>query len=124
MAWFANPDEQKLLDGSRLQGTPPKDNADATVVGLYSRDTSVSKIDTHLKTATSASRDICSAPQNPTITSSATLTSNLTNAQQAELPGYVKSGTLGNLFSTEVFVYGPVGATVTFATVDVEGDLT
>ncbi|WP_166784272.1 DUF4012 domain-containing protein [Cryobacterium gelidum] len=124
MAWFANPDLQKLLDGSRLQGTLPKDNADATVVGIYYRDTSASKIDYYLKTATTTSSDICTAPQNPTITSSATLTSNLTNAQQADLPDYVKSGTLGNLFSTEVFVYGPVGATLTSATVDVEGELT
>jgi hypothetical protein len=124
MAWFANPDEQKLLDGSRLQGVLPKDNADATVMGIYYRDTSASKIDYYLKTATTTSSDICTAPENPTFTSSATLTSNLTKAQQARLPDYVKSFTLGDVFRTEVFVYGPVGATLTNATIDVEGELT
>ncbi|WEO76768.1 DUF4012 domain-containing protein [Cryobacterium sp. SO2] len=124
MAWFANPDEQALLDGTRLQGTMPKDNADATVMGIFYRDTSASKIDYYLKTATTTSSDICTVPDNPTFTSSATLTSNLTNAQQAGLPDYVKSNTLGDVFRTEVFVYGPVGATLTSATIDVEGELT
>jgi hypothetical protein len=124
MAWFANPDEQALLDGSRLQGVLPKDNTDSTVMAVYYRDTSASKIDYYLKTATTTSSDICTVPENPTFTSSATLTSNLTNAMQAGLPDYVKSNTLGDVFRTEVFVYGPVGATLTSATIDVEGELT
>lgn len=121
MAWFSNPDEQALLDGSRLQGALPKDNAEETVVGVYYQDTSASKIDYYLNTATKTSTDMCSAPDAPTFSTSTTLKSNLTDAQQADLPDYVKSFTLGDVFRTAVFVYGPVGTTLTSATVDTAG---
>lgn len=124
MAWFSNPEEQGLLDDSRLQGVLPKDNADETVVGVYYRDTSASKIDYYLKTETTTSTDMCTVPDAPTFSTSATLTSKLTKAQQAALPDYVRSGSLGDLFRTEVFVYGPVGASLVSATIDVQGELT
>ena len=122
MAWFADPVEQALLDGSRLQGVLPKDNTDATVLGVFYRDTSASKMDYYLKTATTTSSDVCTAPDNPTFTSSATLTSNITSAQQADLPDYVKSDTLGKIFRTEVYVYGPVGATLTSTNMEAAGN--
>ncbi|MBX0300983.1 DUF4012 domain-containing protein [Cryobacterium sp. 1639] len=124
MAWFADPTEQALLDTSRLQGSLPKDNADETVMGVFYRDTSASKIDYYLKTATKTITDICSVPDSPTFTTSTKLTSDLTDNQQDDLPDYVKSNTLGDAFRTEVFVYGPVGATLVSATVDVEGEST
>jgi hypothetical protein len=124
MAWFADPAEQTLLDSSRLQGTLPKDNAAETAMGVYYRDTSASKIDYYLKTATATTTDICAVPDSPTFTTSTTLTSDLTDDEQDDLPDYVKSNTLGDAFRTEVFVYGPVGATLVSATVDVEGELT
>lgn len=121
MAWFTNPEEQALLDGSKLQGALPKDNAKETVVGVYYRDTSASKIDYYLKTATTTTSDICAVPDAPTFSTSTTLTSNLTDEQQRNLPDYVRSFTLGDAFRTEVYVYGPVGATLSTATVNNAG---
>lgn len=121
MAWFSNPDEQALLDGSKLQGALPKDNSKETVMGVYYQDTSASKIDYYLKTATNTSTDICTAPDAPTFTTSTTLESDLTDEQQDNLPDYVKSFTLGDVFRTAVFVYGPVGTTLASATVDHAG---
>ena len=122
MAWLANPDEQQLLDGSRLQGALPKDNAEETVLGVYYRDTSASKIDYYLQTATHTTSDVCTSPENPTFTTTVTLHSNLTVEQAQALPDYVKSGHFGaDMFSTQVFVYGPVGATLTDASVNSQG---
>jgi hypothetical protein len=122
MAWFANPDEQQLLDGSRLQGALPKDNTDETVLGVYYRDTSASKIDYYLQTATHTTSDVCTSPENPTFTTTVTLHSNLTVEQAKALPDYVNSGHFGaDMFSTQVFVYGPVGATLTEARIDSRG---
>ena len=122
MMWSSNPAEQEALDGTRLQGVLPSTNEAATVLGVYYRDTSASKIDYYLETATHTTSDICSAPQTPTFTTSATLHSNLTVEQAEDLPDYVKSFTFGaEKFRTQVFIYGPAGAATTSATVDQMG---
>ncbi|ANP73901.1 hypothetical protein PA27867_2964 [Cryobacterium arcticum] len=121
MMWSANPEEQTAFDGTRVQGVLPVANDDATVVGVYYRDTSASKIDYYLQTATQTTSDVCTA-ETPTFTTTVTLHSNLTVDQANDLPDYVKSFNFGaEKFRTQVFVYGPVGATVTDARVDQEG---
>ena len=125
LAWSANPAEQSLLDGTRIQGVLPKDNEDATVIGTFYRDISASKIDFYLQTATETTTDVCEAPENPTFTTSVTLHSNLTQDQADELPDYVSTQNFGSkLFATQVFVYGPVGATLASSDVTVEGEET
>ena len=110
------------MDGSRLQGTLPATNDDETAVGVYYRDTSASKIDFYLDTATQTTADRCSAPGSTTFTTSVTLHSRLTEAEAEDLPQYVNSKNFGSeKFRTEVYVYGPVGATLTGAQVDAEG---
>jgi hypothetical protein len=122
MMWSAKPSEQALMDGLRMQGVMPKDNTAETSVGVYYRDTSASKIDYYLETATNTTSDICAAPENPTFTTTATLHSALTLEQAIALPDYVKSFTWRETkFRTEVFIYGPVGSTITTSTVDSEG---
>jgi hypothetical protein len=122
MMWSANPDEQKLLDGTRIQGALPKSNDESTVLGTYYRDTSGSKIDYYLETSTDTTTDVCTAPENPSFTTTVTLHSNLTTEQADALPDYVKSQQFGSeRFATQVFVYGPVGASVTDAQVVSEG---
>jgi hypothetical protein len=122
MMWSAVPSEQALLDGLRVQGVMPKDNTEQTSVGVYYRDSSASKIDYYLETATNTTSDVCTNPENPTFTTTVTLHSTLTREQALALPDYVKSFPWGaDKFQTEIFVYGPVGATSTTSTVDLAG---
>ena len=125
LMWSANADEQSLLDGARVQGVLPKTNATETVIGTYYRDTSASKIDYYLETSNRTTTDVCTSPENPTFTTSVTLHSNLTVDQARALPDYIKSQQFGSdFFSTQVFVYGPVDATLKEARVDSAGEAT
>jgi hypothetical protein len=125
MMWNADAEKQASLDGNRLQGTLPTTNDAETVVGVYYRDTSASKIDFYLDTATQTTADRCSVPGSTSFTTSVTLTSRLTEDEAEDLPQYVNSKNFGaEKFRTEVFVYGPVGATLTGATIDLEGEET
>lgn len=125
LAWSADPAEQSLLDGTRIQGVLPKDNTDATVVGTFYRDVSASKIDFYLQTSTETTSDVCEAPENPTFTTKVTLHSNLTQEQADDLPDYISTQNFGSdFFATQVFVYGPVGATLSGSGVAEEGELT
>jgi hypothetical protein len=122
MMWNANPEEQASLDGLRIQGKLPATNDSETVIGVYYRDTSASKMDYYLKTATTTASDICVSPTNPTFSTTITMTSTLTREQAATLPEYVASRDWGSTkFRTEVFVYGPVGGTVGATTITSEG---
>jgi hypothetical protein len=122
MMWSSNADEQAALDGFRVQGKLATTNDDATTIGVYYRDTSASKMDYYLATSTATSSDICTAPANPTFTTTVTLTSTLTAEQARTLPEYVASRDWGGTkFRTEIFVYGPVGATVSGSTIRQEG---
>ena len=113
MMWSANPEEQILLDGTRVQGTLPATNDEATVIGAYYRDTSASKIDYYLETSTQTTTDMCTAPDAPSFTTSVTLHSTLTEEQAEALPEYIAARDWGaTKFRTEIFVYGPVGATL------------
>ena len=121
MMWSALPAEQELLDGQRLQGRLPTTNDEQTVIGTYFRDVSASKIDYYLETGSTTTTDVCDAPANPTFTTSVSLHSTLTEDQAEVLPVYVQSGNFGPfLFATQVFVYGPVGASLSSQSVDVQ----
>jgi hypothetical protein len=123
LAWSADPSEQQALDGLRIQGVLPKDNAENTTIGVYYQDTSASKMDYFLRTSTTTSSDICAAGPNPTFSTSVTVHSDLTEDQADALPEYVASGNYGpQLTSTKIFVYGPVGASLTDAHVDAAGE--
>jgi len=122
MMWSADPDAQASLDGTRLQGTLPTTNAEETAIGVYYRDTSASKIDFYLNTATTTTADRCTVPDTATYTTSVTLQSRLTVEEAEDLPQYVNSKNFGSeKFRTEVYVYGPVGGTLASAQVDAEG---
>lgn len=125
MAWSADPTEQAALNGARIQGALPLDNTEKTVVGVYYQDTSASKMDYYLHTATNTTSDVCTAGTNPSFTSTVTVHSNISAEEAESLPEYVASGNYGpGLTSTKVFVYGPVGATLADAHVDVAGEAT
>ena len=122
MLWSAVPEEQALLDGELLQGRLPSANDERTVIGTYFRDVSASKMDYYLETNSTTTTDVCTAPTNPSFTTSVTLHSRITEDEAAGLPDYIRSANFGlYLFSTEVYVYGPVGASVTSQQVDLAG---
>jgi hypothetical protein len=122
MVWSAAPEEQAALAGMRIQGVLPATNEKETVIGVYFRDTSKSKIDYYLSTSTATTTDVCSTAETPTFTTSVTLHSNLDEATAKALPDYVKSDVWGSKkFRTEVFVYGPIGSSAAGSSVIQEG---
>ena len=122
LAWSADAAERAMLDGTRIQGVLPTSNDEETVIGTYYRDSSVSKIDYYLSTSTHTTSDTRTSPESPTFTTTVDLHSDLTVGEAKALPAYVKSGPYGAAkFRTQVFVYGPVGATLTDAHVIAAG---
>jgi Protein of unknown function (DUF4012) len=109
MMWSADPETQAMFDGTRLQGTLPQGNDGATVVGVYFRDRSVSKIDYYLHTEAVVTTNACT-PDAPTYTIEVRLRFDI--PADLELPQYVDS-TFYDFYRTEVFLYGPIGAATT-----------
>lgn len=107
MMWSSSPETQALFADTRLQGVLPEENDDATVLGAYFRDRSSSKIDYYLHSEVTVTTDAC-APAAPMYTAEARLRFDIPAG--VELPPYVESG-LYDFYRTEVFLYGPVGAT-------------
>lgn len=117
MFWSDVPEIAAAIDGQRVAGVLPTENDDQTTMGVYFRDTSASKIDYYMRTATALSRT-CEA-ETSTFTARTTLHLDLTQDQADALPRYVKSRTWGSAqFRTEVFVYGPPGTSFVDATLD------
>ncbi|MDR6904797.1 hypothetical protein J2X63_000483 [Agromyces sp. 3263] len=109
MMWSADPATQALFDGTRLQGVLPATNEGATVAGVYFRDRSSSKIDYYLHTEATVTTDACT-PDAPTFTIEVRLAFDIPD--DVRLPEFVNSNLYG-FYRTEVFLYGPVGATTT-----------
>ncbi|TYL52638.1 DUF4012 domain-containing protein [Agromyces mariniharenae] len=106
MMWSADPATQELFDGTRLQGVLPQGNEGATVVGVYYRDRSSSKIDYYLRTDATITTNTCN-PDAPTWTVETRLRFDI--PADVELPLYVDSSFYDH-YITEVFLYGPIGA--------------
>lgn len=122
LVWSNDADDQAALDGTRVQGVLPTTNDEATVMGVYYRDTSSSKMDYYLQTSTQTLSNACVSPDSPAFTTSVRLHSNISVAEAKALPYYIASRFFGAAsFSTEVFIYGPAGATLTEAKVDDPG---
>lgn len=109
MMWSDDEQTQALFDGTRLQGTLPAGNDGATVLGVYFRDITVSKIDYYLHSEATVTTNTCT-PDAPTYTVEVRLRFDIPDG--IDLPRYIY--TLQNpTFLTEVFLYGPVGGTTT-----------
>ncbi|HEY3410581.1 MAG TPA: DUF4012 domain-containing protein [Propionicimonas sp.] len=109
--WSADPEIQQRVSTMSVGGVLPADNVAQTLLGVYFRDASRgSKIDYYMKSAVAASA-ACSGSS--TFTATVTLHLDLTQQAADALPAYVKSQVWGSKkFSTEVFIYGPPGTTV------------
>ena len=118
MAWSPRAEEAELLKGQKIAGVLPADNAKQSLVGTFFRDVSVSKTDYYLETGVALQTDVCQNDQNPTFTETVTLHSTITEEEAQTLPYFVVGvNNKGRKFSTEVYIYGPVGATLTSAAV-------
>ncbi|SDK43400.1 Protein of unknown function [Cryobacterium psychrotolerans] len=112
MYWTDDKSQSKILAGTRLTGTLPTDNANATVVGAYINDNTGSKMDYYLDVTNDVTSTQCQA-RKPVLTGSVTLTSTINAADARHLPAYIAGVNFrpGDI-STDVVLYGPVGATI------------
>ncbi len=116
MAYSSDDELAAMLEGQRVSGVLPTDNDDSTVVGIYFRDGSGSKIDYYMHSAADVS-SACSA-DGITVSTTTKLHLDISQADADDLPTYVQSRLAGaEHFRTEVFVYGPPGTTVESVTV-------
>jgi hypothetical protein len=118
--WFSNPDEQKQLDGTQIQGVLPTDNAKKTVTGVFFRDQSGGKMDAYLKTAATLTANTCTAGASNYVVD-VRLRSTLSMAQFRKLPAYIAPKGGESFTTTMVYIYAPVGATAESVSVTVAG---
>ena len=117
LMWSDQPAVAGFLDGHRAAGVLPTDNAQATTIGVFFRDTSASKIDYHMRSAVDVT-STCEADAT-IFTASADLHLDISQEAADELPTYVQSAAWGSdKFRTEVFIYGPPGTAFLDAAVD------
>ncbi|SFR77921.1 Protein of unknown function [Microbacterium azadirachtae] len=112
--------QAKLLAGTPVGGNMPADNAKTTDLGVYIDDLTASKLDYYMQMSIAASSTQCQKPDAPTFSSTVTLQNTLDPGAVPGLPVYVDPGLFfpkGHA-STDVYLYGPVGSSLTGVTVD------
>jgi Protein of unknown function (DUF4012) len=109
MLWSADEATQTLFAGTRLQGTLPAGNDGATVLGVYFRDITISKIDYYLHSEATVTTNTCT-PDAPTYTVDVRLRFDIPD--DVELTRYIFTRQHPT-FLTEVFLYGPVAGAAT-----------
>lgn len=115
MVWSDDAELSPWIDGARVAGTLPTDNVDATVVGVFFRDSSSSKIDYYMDSTVGVAA--ACGEGGGTFAVDVRLHLDLTTEQAEALPNYVAfSRSLQTGFHTQVIVYGPPGTTVAGAT--------
>ncbi len=113
-------DQARLLAGTPVGGTLPTDNAKTTDLGVYLDDVTEGKLDYYLQLGIAASSTQCRTDAAPTFTTTATLQNTLAPDAVAGLAPYISPARFfpkGDI-STDVYLYGPVGSTLTGVTVD------
>jgi hypothetical protein len=112
--WSENADIQKFIaQDDALAGTIGDDTADTARIGTYLWDTTGSKIDYHITSASAATAQVCNSSQRTTYTVDVTVTSTITPAQAWQLPEYVlpNGPKSQRRFGTDVYVFGPQHST-------------
>lgn len=117
----SDPEEAAFIAGTRVSGTLPTDNTEATVTGVYVNDITEGKLDYYLQVDIDATSTQCEA-SDPTFTTTTTLTNTIDPASARSLPWHVSTARYfpKGVVSTDLVVYGPVGATVAGAKVNGE----
>lgn len=113
-------DQAALLAGTPVGGTLPTSNAASTALGVYLDDVTEGKLDYYMRMGIAAKSTQCQADATPTFTSTVTLSNTLDPAAVAGLPVYISPARFfakGDV-STDVYLYGPVGSSLTGVTVN------
>ena len=117
-----SPAEAELISGTRLAGTLPADNAQTTLLGSYVNDITEGKLNYYMDTAVTVESDVCTVAADvaPTFTITSSLTSTLQPDEVRGLARYISPARFfaKGVISTDLVVYGPVGATFVSAAVD------
>ncbi|CAL4860840.1 DUF4012 domain-containing protein [Microbacterium sp. MM2322] len=109
LAWSEDADAQKIIAGSgRISGILPRDNKAETVNGVFFRNVSASKIDYYTKTKVDSTMSCANGVT--TLTTTATVSLDISQADAEALPTYVQSRAHGAAyFGTQVYMYAPPG---------------
>lgn len=113
-------EQATLLAGTPVGGTMPTDNATSTDLGVYLDDITEGKLDYYMRMSIAAKSTQCQADASPTFTSTVTLKNTLDPGAVSGLPVYIAPGRFfakGDV-STDMYLYGPVGSTLTGVTVN------
>ncbi|MCR2793529.1 DUF4012 domain-containing protein [Microbacterium sp. zg.Y625] len=117
-----SPAEAELIAGTRLTGALPTDNSETTLIGSYVNDITEGKLNYYMDTAVTVATDACTVAADvaPTFTVTSSLTSTLQPDQVRGLARYISPGRFfpKGVISTDLVLYGPVGATFVSASVD------
>lgn len=109
-----------LLAGTPVGGNMPTDNHRTTDLGVYIDDITEGKLDYYMQMGIAASSTQCQKATAPAFTTTVTLQNTLDPGAVADLPSYISPGhyfAKGDV-STDVYLYGPVGSTLTGVTID------
>jgi len=109
-----------LLAGTPVGGNMPADNAKATALGVYIDDITEGKLDYYMQMGISAWSGQCQKNDPVLFTTTVTLQNTLDPAVIPSLPVYIAPGRFfpkGDV-STDMYLYGPVGSTLTGVTID------
>lgn len=114
--------EAALLGDARITGILPRDNTEITMLGSYINDITEGKLNYYMDTAIDLSSTVCevAASEAPSFVMTTTLTSTLQPDDVDDLARYISPGRFfpkGDI-STDLVVYGPVGASVVAASID------
>lgn len=111
--------EAELVGETRLSGTLPSTNETETLLGVYVNDITEGKLDYYMQLDIDASSTQCES-DSPVFSTTATLTNTLDPADVDGLARYISPARFfpKGVVSTDLVLYGPVGATVATVTVD------
>jgi len=111
--------EAALVGSTRLSGTLPPSNETESLLGVYVNDITEGKLDYYMQLDIAASSTQCEA-DSPTFSTAATLTNTLDPAAVDGLASYISPARFfpKGVVSTDLVLYGPVGATAATVTVD------
>ena len=113
-------EQADLLAGTPVGGNMPADNAKTTALGVYIDDITEGKLDYYMQMGIAASSTQCQKGAAPTFTTTVTMQNTLDPAAVPNLPSYISPGHYfpkGDV-STDLYLYGPVGSTLTSVTID------
>lgn len=123
LLWSANETEQAKIAQLPISGILPTDNSDKTVIGVYFRDFSAGKMDYFMRSGVTTQIVSCKEGRISEVAVTSKLSNTVESVEWAKgLPQYVLAGYLpAGQFTTGVYTYGPIGATVKSSVVTKSG---